>query len=254
MKGRRGWRRGVTLAEFLVVLALTGIIVGLATSIAIKATQVWKQQQARGIAGRTCWESLYKISRDLRTAVLASELGGQGGLAGENGSPLDEKGSPLELLDVLQGKGWPEGVGIPDDLADADIRLEADLIRFPSPQAVVEGTDVRGRVKYYPGIVEYSLKRDKKNGRIVGIARRAAKIGTPLEGEARRPENAYAISLRFEYRGEDGPWVDEWNDASVLPRAVRITVTTCGYPAEEKPRVTQFSSIVYLPVARRISL
>ena len=46
----------------------------------------------------------------------------------------------------------------------------------------------------------------------------------------------------------------EWNDASVLPRAVRITVTTCGYPAEEKPRVTQFSSIVYLPVARRISL
>ncbi len=248
MKRRRGWRRGVTLAEFLVVLALTGIIVGLAWSIAIKATQVWKQQQARGIAGRTCWESLYKISRDLRTAVLASELGGQGGLAGENGSPL-------ELLDVLQGKEWPEGVGIPDDLADADIRLEADLIRFPSPRAVVEGTDVRGRVKYYPGIVEYSLKRDKKNGRTTfAIARRAAKIGTPLEEEARRPENAYAISLRFEYRGEDGPWVDEWNDASVLPRAVRITVATCGYPAEEKPRVTQFSSIVYLPVARRISL
>jgi prepilin-type N-terminal cleavage/methylation domain-containing protein len=230
MKRRRGWRRGVTLAELLVVLVLTGIIVGLAVQIAIKATQVWEQQQARDIVGRTCWESVYKISRELRTAVLASELGGQGGLAGE------------------KGKGWPEGEPIPDGLGD--IRLEADLIRFPTPQAVIEGTDIKGRAKYYPGIVEYALKRDKDR-RVVGIARRAAKIGAPLEDEAWRVDNSYAVSLRFDYLGEDGPWVDEWADASALPRAVRITV---GYPRDEKPRVTQFSSIVYLPVARRISL
>jgi prepilin-type N-terminal cleavage/methylation domain-containing protein len=233
MRSPRFRQRGLTLAELLVAMALAGVVMTMAFKIMHQAGRFMRTQRAVSDASRAGWQAVDRLCRELAMAGPPSAFGAEATFEGIDGAAT--------FHDLI-----PENFRLVELTArQKAVRLDADLIRFP----VGRLADAPGGER--PGMVEYSLKRDK-GGRIVGLLRRAAPFGTPLEQGYERLLNAQTVSLNFQYRDAEGVWHTAW-DADAPPRAVRVTIGVLATWTTGKPRVIQFSSVVYLPTGMRIS-
>jgi hypothetical protein len=219
----------MTLVELLVGMGISGAVAAMTFGVAFSAQRLWRLQRDRCAASRAGWQWLDSASAELRAAVPPEKAGEAAEIVGRHSSAGPEGAA---------GTAAPPS-GSDGPVADAFSR---DVIRFPSPRVM----DAEGNL--VPGIVEYSLHADG-SGNPLGIARRAAPMGTPLSESEPVVKVPQAVSLGFEYMDARGRWSNEWTHARVLPRAVRLAVVVVAPTAQGEVQHVSFSTMVRLPAA-----
>ena len=219
--------KAFTLLEMLVVLAVGAIVVSICVTMTAQAQRFWADHQARIAAGRSAWQCLNRIARDVRMASADAPVAGSDG-RGALADALSEKA--LTRVEA----GAIEGVTANDDT----------LALFTA-----RATDYQGiRV---PGQVRFALKRDG-SGRVLGVVRQSAPPGVALADGYETIMSERVMSLDFQYLDAAGAWRPAWEDAATMPRAVRITVASVPERMSRRGDIQEFTTVVTLAGSARI--
>ena len=224
-------RSGFTLLELLLTVALTSLALGMATQVAIRSSRIWGARQEGTAAARSAWSLAHRLSRELRMALPPDQFGPEAAFVGEAGVS--------HAYHDLPG-GEAEGAFAPEMLA---VAFGDDRIRFAAWAFGEEPTPIS---------VEYSILRDEEGGSL-GVARRSAPLGSPLEEADAVLVARQVVSLEFEYLDAQGLWQREWSDAKSLPRAVRVRAGALRPNGGPLPELMDFSTTVYLPVGTKVA-
>jgi len=216
-----------TLIEMLVVLVVGTAVVGLCITMTGQAQRFWVLHQSRLAAGRSAWQCLNRIARDVRTASAA------GSVVGTNATGTMTDALSDELLNRVE-PGELDGVDVDDDTLELSTGRAADF----------EGVHVPGRVRF-------AVKRDE-SGRVLGVVRQSAPPGVALENGYEWLMSECVVSLDFEYLDDSGAWQSTWRDGGETPRAVRITVAAVPDRIKRKYDIQRFTTVVTLAGSARI--
>lgn len=220
-----------TLLELLLAVSLATLALGMATSVAIRASRLWAERQEALSDSRAAWSLVHRMGRELRMALPPN-------LHGEDAALLGERGD----FHLYRRKPGAAAQGAFE--ADmVQITLRGDKVRFALWPTAEGGA---------PAAVEYSLQREGE-GSAAGVVRRSAPLGEPLEDAVPVLVARNVASLALEYLDASGKWRDEWSDAGSLPQAVRLSTGAFAPNGGHLPTLTEFSTTVYVPAGTRVS-
>lgn len=183
-------RRGFTLIEILVVLAVLGVVSTIGFTAFFNVAGAWRLSTFRLDLGRTAEAALDAIEADINH--LASSR---------------RTGHALKGIDVLNEQVKYQGM----------VRLEDDRLILPLIRSGREGKTERLAVQY---------QVDRESGSDFVLYRTFGKLdGSTPEG-ARTPIAEGVLTFEIQYL-DGGTWHDQW-DADHHPEGVRVSMTVMG--------------------------
>ena len=220
--------RGFTLLELLVVVALIGVLMGLAFDMIKGARFLWLKEAAKA-------EDLAQTRRVLD--AIARSLAGATVLDADERSVFEGNDAVISYREeVTSDVEQPLG---------RRLRVDGDVLRFTTATASLATNEPN------VGIVEYSVATDSK-GRPTGIKR----ISEVFFGKEHRTyaslESSTVLQLDFQYGllTEGGiRWLNRWpsEDAAgiKIPALVRVTVGV-PFPRYRKDKPMELTTVVRL--------
>lgn len=207
MIARVSLRRGFTLVELLVVIAVLAVVSTIGMRAFFMVSDGWRQQSLRVALTERATAALDSLQRDL-AQVCSARLGG---VAISGQSHLEES--------KRYGR----------------VPLEDDVIVLPVHQRnTPEGAEVRQQVRY----------EIDRSGSVPKLVRRVAPLGSAPEEGAALEVAAGVLSMRLEYF--DGTtWQRAWS-AATQPLAVRVglVLQDLDRPYEQTARSAVFAIAV----------
>jgi prepilin-type N-terminal cleavage/methylation domain-containing protein len=185
-----GHRSGFTILELLIVIALLGLVTGMAVSFLHAMNENWDELTDRNDLSRSADDCLQTMRRDF-SQILSSELAGR------------------SLVGVARKTHG----------------FEDDSVRFPVLTAASSDGGSVGRVVQYEILRADPLPEDLDGGR-PQLVRSESGLTEGELGLAPQTVLEGVVALRFEYSNPDKPgqWQQVWGKAT-MPRAVRVSLT-----------------------------
>ncbi len=219
---RRARRRGMTLIELIIALTIGSMVIAAVLAVLTSATRTQDLGERRADLLQSVRVSLNQMQRDLQFAVmLSTDTEGQFAFVGtDSGSD----GLPQDVVEFTSASGDPLSSLLPTgDLQRVQLYIDED-----------DSTE-------QTGLVRSSLRLP------------LPEEISPTEAElSARTYCPWAVGLNCEYYDATATdWVEEWEDRTDLPGAVRIVLYALPEPPEgdAEPQlrdVMPFSTVVYL--------